>query len=587
MTPTGARPDASAAAARAITPVTSLRHFVSTLHNPTNLIFLVVGITVAFLALYPTVFLFYGSFTDAPIGIPGKLTLKNYLQVFSDRETYSLMVNSICFALGSSTFSLLIGLALAWITVRTNAPFKALFELTAIIPNVLPGLLVAISWVFLLNPTNGLLNAVCEHLIGIRPFNIYSVWGLIWVEGLITAPVAYLILAAALKGMDPALEEAAKVSGSSEVGLTWKVTFPLVRPAILAAWTLNFVRAIESFDTPAIIAVPARFEVFTTKIFREAMGSFPSNHNLAATFAVALLAIAFFLVYIYRRMTSRVERYATVSGKAFSSRTTDLGRWRSLAAVVAFVLLIVMVLFPLLTLLLISFLPYYFVPTFADLPALTFKHYHDIIRDDRVLTALWNSLRLAIGGASLCMILATLISYITVKTKIFGRQILEALAFIPWAFPGAALAMGLLWAYVDFPVPVFNTLWILLIAYISRFLPYGLRATNSTIIQIHNELEEASVACGAGFAATFRRIVVPLMGRGIVAGWILLVTQLMREFGTSIFLYSPGAEPLGPLIFFLYQDSRYGAVAVLGLLLCVVSIIIVGAGLRFARLKVA
>ncbi len=587
MTSTGAKHQAGVVAGQPTKPLASLIYFNSTLRSPTNLIFIAVGITVAFLALYPTAFLFYGSLTDAPIGMAGKLTLKNYLQVFSDRETYGLMINSICFAFGSSTLSLLIGIALAWITIRTNTPYKALFELTAIIPNVLPGLLVAISWVFLLNPTNGLANAICEHLIGMRPFNIYSVWGLIWVEGLITAPVSYLILAAALKGMDPALEEAAKVSGSSEVGLTCKVTFPLVRPAILAAWTLNFVRAMESFDTPAIIAIPARFEVFTTKIFREAMGSFPSNHNLAATFAVALLAVAFFFVYVYRRMTARVERYATVSGKAFSSRTTDLGKWRRPAAIVAFLLLGIMVLVPMVTLLLISFLPYYFVPTFADLPLLTFKHYHDIIKDDRILTAVWNSLRLAIGGATVCMFLATLISYLTVKTKIFGREILEALAFIPWAFPGAALAIGLLWAYVDFPLPVFNTLWILLIAYVSRFLPYGLRATNSTVIQIHDELEEASAACGAGFGATFRRIIVPLMGRGIVAGWILLVTQLMREFGTSIFLYSPGAEPLGPLIYFLYQDSRYGAVAVLGLLLCVISMIIVGAGLRFARLKVA
>ena len=284
-------------------------------------------------------------------------------------------------------------------------------------------------------------------------------------------------------------------------------------------------------------------------------------------------------------MTSQIERYATVSGKAFSSRTTDLGKWRRLAASVAFVLLFVMVLFPIMTLFLISFLPYYFVPTLADLPSLTLKHYRDIFRDDRILTALWNSLRLALGGASICMVLSMLISYLTVKTKIRGRGVVEGLAFIPWAFPGAALAIGLLWAYVDFPVPVFNTLWILLIAYISRFLPYGLRATNSTIIQIHSELEEASVTCGAGFAATFRRIVVPLMGRGIIAGWILLVTQLIREFGTSIFLYSPGAEPLGPLIYFLYQDSRHGAVAVLGLLLCVLSMIIVGAGLRFVRIK--
>ena len=295
MRPNGAKHVASAAATKSSASVIALRGFISALQSPTNLIFLVVGITVAFLALYPTAFLFYGSLTDTPIGIPGKLTFKNYHQAFADPETYWLILNSTIFALGSSTFSLLIGLTLAWITVRTNAPYKALFELTAIIPNVLPGLLVAISWVFLLNPTNGLVNAIFDYLTGTKPFNIYSLWGLIWVEGLITAPVSYLILAAALKGMDPALEEAARVSGSSEVGLTWKVTFPLVRPAILAAWTLNFVRAIESFDTPAIIAVPARIELFTTKIFREAMGSFPTNHNLAATFAVALLAIAFFL----------------------------------------------------------------------------------------------------------------------------------------------------------------------------------------------------------------------------------------------------------------------------------------------------
>ncbi len=284
-------------------------------------------------------------------------------------------------------------------------------------------------------------------------------------------------------------------------------------------------------------------------------------------------------------MTSQVERYATLSGKAFSSRTIDLGRWKSLASSTAMLMLIIMVLFPLLTLLLISLLPYYFVPTLADLHSLTLKHYHDILEDDRVIRAVWNSLRLAIGGATLCMLLAVLISYITVKTKIPGRGILEGLAFIPWAFPGAALAIGLLWAYVNFPIPVFNTLWILLIAYISRFLPYGLRATNSTIIQIHQELEEASVTCGAGFATTLRRVLIPLMRPGIMAGWILLATQFIREFGTSIFLYSPGAEPMGPLIYFLYQDNRYGTVGALGLLVCIISLTLISVGLRFTRLE--
>lgn len=284
-------------------------------------------------------------------------------------------------------------------------------------------------------------------------------------------------------------------------------------------------------------------------------------------------------------MTSQIERFVTVSGKAFSSRTIDLGQWKVLASCMAVLMLVIMVLLPLLTLFLISFLPYYYVPTLPDLYNLTIKHYRDLLRDDRVILAIWASLRLAVGGATLCMFLAALISYITVRTKVPGRGVLEGLAFIPWAFPGAALAIGLLWAYVDFPIPVFNTLWILLIAYISRFLPYGLRATNSTIIQIHKELEEASVACGAGFVATFCRILIPLMRPGIIAGWILLATLFMREFGTSIFLYSPGAEPVGPLIYFLYQDNRYGTVGALGLLVCTISMILVAVSLRYTRIE--
>ena len=183
------------------------------------------------------------------------------------------------------------------------------------------------------------------------------------------------------------------------------------------------------------------------------------------------------------------------------------------------------------------------------------------------------------------MLLASIVSYITVKTRIAGRGILEGLAFIPWAFPGTALAIGLLWAYIDFPIPIYDTLWILLIAYMTRFLPYGIRAVSSTIIQIHNELEEASSACGAGFITTFRRILIPLMRPGMVAGWILLATIFMREFGTSIFLYSPGSEPIGPLLFFLYDDGLYGAVGALGLLVCIISITLVAMVRKYARIE--
>jgi iron(III) transport system permease protein len=392
-----------------------------------------------------------------------------------------------------------------------------------------------------------------------------------------------LIVAAALKSMDPSLEESAKTLGSNEFGVMRRVTFPLIRPAILAAGTLNFVRAVESFDTPAIIALPARIEVFTTKIWREALGSFPTNHNLAATYGVSILVIALLFVYLYRHFTSQVENFSTVTGKGFRPHQIDLGRWRFAASGLALLLLVLLVLLPLLVLLLVAVLPYYHVPTWRTWHNLTLDHFRYVWATPRVHRAFANSLFLALAGASACMVLASLASYITVRTKITGRSLIDGLVFIPWAFPGTAMALGLLWAYVDFPIPVYGTIWIILIAYVTRFLPYGLRAVSSTIIQVHKELEEASVVCGAGFLSTFRRVLIPMMRPGVMAGWIILVTIFLREFSATLFLYSPGAEPLGPLLYFLYLDGMRGRVAAIGLVISVISIILIAFAQRYSR----
>lgn len=562
--------------------ITRLTHFLTV---PTHWVFLGVAGLLAFLSLYPTAFLLYGSFTDAPLGVPGHFTLDNYIRAYSDPGAYPLVFNSFVFGIGASGLSVILALILSWVTIRTNAPFRRVFELTAIVPNIMPPILISISWVMLLNPNNGLINVALVNVLGLEkgPFNIYSIPGLIFVEGLILTPLAFLIISAALKGMDPSLEESAKTLGSNEFGVATRITFPLMRPAILAAATLNFVRAVESFDTPAIIALPARIEVFTTKIWREALGSFPTNHNLAAAYGIGILLIALIFVYLYRRFTSQVESFSTVTGKAFQPHQIDLGPWRYIASTGALLLLIMMVLLPFIVLFMISFLPYYHVPTWETWQTLTLKHFNTILVNERVYKAFGNSLFLALGGATICMLLAALTSYLTVRTKIAGRGLLEGLVFIPWAFPGTALALGLLWAYVDFPIPVYATIWIIMIAYVTRFLPYGLRAVTSTIIQIHKELEEASVACGAGFFATFRRILIPLMRPGVMAGWIILVTIFMREFSASIFLYSPGSEPLGPLIYFFYLDGWYGPMAALGLVISVICIILIAMAQRFSR----
>ena len=554
--------------------------------DPLTLTVMGVALVLAYLALFPTAMLFYGSFTTAPLGQTGPATLENYITAYADPETYRLLLDSFVFALGSSLLSLLLAVMLAWITVRTNAPFRGIFELTAIVPNIFPPVLIAIAWTLLLSPSVGLLNAVLKGVFNLDegPLNIYSMPGLIFVEGLILAPLAFLIISAALRGMDPSLEESARTLGSSQLRIMFRITFPLVRPAILAAGTLNFVRALESFDTPAIIALPARIEVFTTKIYREALAAFPPNYNLAATYGVSLLAIALVFVLLYRRFTSRVESFATVTGKGYRPHTIDLGRWKIAASAGALAILTLMVVLPVAMLFLTSILPYYHVPTMETIQLATLKHYVYILENDRVYRAIGNSLFLAVTGATVAMALAALTAYITVKTKVWGRGLLDGLTFLPWAFPSTALAIGLLWGYVQMPVPVFATIWILLIAYVTRFLPYGLRAVTSTIVQIHKELEEASRACGGGFWTTFRRILFPLMRPGLIAGWILLATIFMREFSLSLFLYTPTSEPVGPLLYFLWLDGLTGPLGALGIVVSVVSAVLVAIASRYSRI---
>jgi iron(III) transport system permease protein len=546
---------------------------------------LLVGIVIAYLSLSPTLMLFYGSFLSKPLGVSGKLTLAHYETAYADPLTYQLLWNSFVFAAGSSILSTLLAATLAWIAIRTNAPFRRLFELTAIVPNIFPPVMLAVSWTVLLSPRTGLINRSLMQIFNLdsAPLNIYSLWGMIFVEALITTPLAFLIITASLYSMDPALEESARVAGSSNLQIARRITFPIVRPAVLAAAMLNFVRAIESFETPAIIALPARIEVFTTKIYREAIGAFPPNQNLAATYGVSLLLITMLFVFFYRRLTLRSERYVTVSGRGYRPMMIDLGKWRYVASGIASLILLLIVILPFVVLLYVSVITYVHVPGTKTWELLTLDNYKANLTDSRTYRALQNSLTLAVSGATLCMLLAAVTAWVTTKTKAAGRGVIEGLTFIPWAFPGTALAIGLLWAYVYVPLPIYGTLWILLIGYITRFLPYGLRAMTSTIVQLHDDLPQASMVCGAGFWATFRRILLPLLRPGFIAGWIILSTIYLREFNTSIFLYSPGSEPLGPLLYHFYVDGNLGPMSSLAIIVSCICIFLIMAARRIGR----
>src|SRR5499425_2515717 len=418
--------------------------------DPQIAVIVAVGVVIGYLSLSPTLMLFYGSFLSKPLGVPGDLTLAHYVHAYTDPLTYQLLLNSFVFATGSSILATLLAAILAWIAIRTNAPFKKLFELTAIIPNIFPPVMLAVSWTVLLSPRTGLINRLLMELFSLEnaPLNVYSLGGMIFVEALITTPLAFLIVSASLYSMDPALEESARVAGSSNFQVAWRITFPIVRPALLASAMLNFVRAIESFETPAIIALPARIEVFTTKIYREAVGAFPPNQNMAATYAVSLLFITMLFVYGYRRLTLRTERYVTVTGRGYRPTQIDLGRWRYPVSAAAGLILFLIVLLPFAVLVFVSLVTYVHVPGAKTWGLLTLDNYRSNLTDSRTFRALQNSVVLAVGGATLCMLIASVTAWVTTKTKTAGRGVIEALTFIPWAFPGTALAIGLLWSYV-------------------------------------------------------------------------------------------------------------------------------------------
>src|SRR5262245_21850669 len=367
---------------------------------------LFVGVAIAYLSLSPTLMLFYGSFRSKPLGLAGEFTLGHYVNAYTDPLTYQLLLNSFVFSACSASLATILAGTLAWITIRTNAPWRRFFELIAIVPNIFPPVMLAVSWTILLSPRTGLINRLLVDLFGLAeaPFNIYSLGGMIFVEALITAPLAYLIVSASLYSMDPSLEESARVAGSSHAQVAWRITLPIVRPALLAATMLNFVRAIESFDTPAIIALPARIEVFTTKIYREAIGAFPPNQNLAAAYGVSLLIITMLFVYLYRRLTARSERYVTVTGRGYRPMIVDLGKWPYAAAALAGLILILIVLLPFVVLIYVSFITYVHVPSAKTWELLTLDNYRTNLTDGRTFRALQNSLLLALGGATLCML---------------------------------------------------------------------------------------------------------------------------------------------------------------------------------------
>ncbi len=537
--------------------------------NSQTLILIGATLFVLYLAGVPLIMLLYGSIRSAPIGEPGAVyTIQNYVKAYVDREFYILFLNSLYYALGTCLVTFSIGTFLAWVSERTNTPFKKLFVVMALIPFIIPGILSTISWILLLSPKIGLINLVVKELLGLEsaPFNVYSMWGMIWAEAIHLYPLVFLLMSAAFRNMDTSLEEAALAAGSSTFTTFKRITLPLMRPAMFSVLLIIFIRGIEAFEVPALIGVPAKISVFTTKIFL-AIHQFPSDFGLAGAYAVTLLVISTTGVLIYGKITRREERYATVTGKGYRPRVVDLGVWKYVTCAICFVIFLLAVIFPVFVLLWSSFIPYYGVPSRELMAKMTLANFQYILNYPLALTAFKNSFYLSVGSATLVMLLTSVIAWITVKTKLPGRALLDNMTFIPIAMPGIVLGVSLIWVYLTLPIPIYGTIWVLLLAYITKFMPYGIRAASATMIQINRELEEASLTAGGTWFQTFRKVILPLLMPGFTAGWIYISIIALRELSTSILLYSYNSTVLSIMAFDLWEGGQYTYVCALGVLM--------------------
>jgi iron(III) transport system permease protein len=545
--------------------------------RPSRLLLIGCALLTAWLVFVPVAALFYTAFSeDTPFG-PGALSLANFVSAYVDNHIPRLLWNSVVFAIGTAGVTLVLGGLVAWVVERTDAPLRELFHTLALLSFALPGLLTTMAWMLILSPNIGWANAELKDWLGFTeaPFNIYSMWGMIWALSTHYFPLAYLLMGPAFRVLDVRMEEAAVISGARTWQVAVRVTLPLLRPAILSTILLLFVRGLESFEVPRLIGMPAHINVFTSEI-QLATQDVPPHFGTAAALGMMLLVVCVTGVYLYRRATAHAEAYATVTGKGYTPTPQRLGAWRWPVAIVTALMFFITLGLPLFTLAWQSLFHNATPPKLAMIDSISWDSYGYILRYPIFVNAVKNSVLIGALAATIVVGLTFVMAWIAQRSAKRHGWILDSLAFVPIAIPSVIIGASILFAYLVLPIPVYNTIWILLIAYVTMYLPYGMRFASGGIVQIHRELEEVAEVAGASSVQIFGRVLLPLLAPALVAGWLYVFVLAVRELAASIFLSGPGTHVLGPLTLTMWEEGgSYGAVCAMGIIQIVPLIAIV------------
>ncbi len=505
---------------------------------------LAVTILVAVVSLYPVYYLLQAAFNvgDQDAHPPTAYGLDNFIAI---GDYTKILGNTLFVAFAATVMALLFGFATAWILNRTDVPFKRTLEQAMAVPYYVTPLLGAFAWSLLGSPESGLINQAWIGLGFTEPLmDITSPLGIAWVMALFEGAVAFVMIGAVMKAMDPSLEEASQVLGGSRMNTILRVTLPLVLPGVMGAAIYVFAEMMGSFSAALVLGTPARFYVITTAIY-QLISQYPPRIPLAAAMGVSLFGVMFVMLYFYRRMLSRGS-FVTVGGKAFRPRVIRMGRlrWVMFGICGSYVLLAVVL--PMLTLAFASVQKLAVaLPKWSDL---TLEHYHEAMNMNAVQQALGNSLILALATATIGGLLAFLLAWAIQRSKLPFRGALEYMVMFPQSVPRLVFAFGMMSAWLVIPLPIYGTIWILLIAYLTVFMPLGVRTITGVMVQLDKSLDECGRVCGASWMMRMRTITMPLLKPGLYATWMLLFVASVRELGASILLMGPHSKVITPSI---------------------------------------
>jgi iron(III) transport system permease protein len=521
-------------------------------------------------------------------GIPGEggpLTLENFTEAYLDPSTYEIFANTLLFAVGTVTVTLIFTVPLVWFLMRTDLPFKKTVYVLLTVGILIPVFLRTIAWILLLSPRIGLVNQWASQLFGLdQPLvNLYTIPGMAFIQGVSFVPAAFFMLAASYRVMDPALEEAAYTSGVGKFRTFLMINIPITLPAIAAVMVYLFMTAIAVFEVPAIIGLPARILLLSSLIYTSTSPPVGlPEYGLAGAYGAVMLTAGLALAYFYVRLVRQGKKYTVITGRGYRPREVALGRWKWPAVAFVMLYLSMEVFIPFLVLLWTSILPHLQFPSIAALSTITLENYITI-PDYAGSRPFINTAILMFGVPSGAMILSVMVSWVVIRTQVSFRGVLDTIAFLPHAIPSILVAVSLGYLGLGYKgiFPIYGTVFIIMLAHIINWIAYGTRATNSVMIQVHRELEEAGKTSGASTPRVLYRIVLPLIAAGVFNSWIWIGMLSYREVTMALTLYTRKNVVVSTVVWQFWQNGWVPEVAALGVVLILFALIVVGS-LRLA-----